>query len=140
MSGEECLCFFSSHHRYEKRWDNKTKRKKKEKKSRKKKGGGKKTEQKIKKMDFVDSCKVLETPSRLVGCTECFAEYKQWGLHNCGNTTEATTLLQQFIKKREEKHILCARQTPPPRHENKVRGVRVRGPGSGLFSQGVGWG
>ena len=24
--------------------------------------------------------------------------FKQWRLHNCGNTTEATTLLQQFIK------------------------------------------
>ena len=32
-----------------------------------------------------------------------FCEYqksRQWGLHNCGNTTEATTLLQQFIKKK----------------------------------------
>ena len=24
----------------------------------------------------------------------------QWRLHNCGNTPEATTLLQQFIKKK----------------------------------------
>ena len=30
-------------------------------------------------------------------------EKKQWRLRNCGNTTEATTLLQQFIKKRREK-------------------------------------
>ena len=28
---------------------------------------------------------------------------KQWRLHNCGNTTEATTLLQQFIKKKTNK-------------------------------------
>ena len=26
---------------------------------------------------------------------------KQWIWHNCGNTTEATTLLQQFIKKKK---------------------------------------
>ena len=26
----------------------------------------------------------------------------QWKLHNCGNTTEATTLLQQFIKKKKK--------------------------------------
>ena len=29
---------------------------------------------------------------------------KQWRLHNCGNTTEATTLLQQFIKKKKNQN------------------------------------
>ena len=29
---------------------------------------------------------------------------KQWRLHNCGNTNEATALLQQFIKKKRRKN------------------------------------
>ena len=31
---------------------------------------------------------------------------RQWRLHNCGNTTEATTLLQQFIKKKNLKRTV----------------------------------
>ena len=58
------------------------------------------------------------------------------------------TLFHDFLGGVTEKRvslrpqILGGKIDPPPggRHENKVRGVRVRGPGSGLFSQGVGWG
>ena len=34
---------------------------------------------------------------------------RQWRLHNCGNTTEATTLLQQFIKKKKNSNMAAVR-------------------------------
>ena len=36
-------------------------------------------------------------------------------LHNCGNTTEATTLLQQFIKKNEKKLGILSHTMHPGR-------------------------
>ena len=56
----------------------------------------------------------------------------QWILHNCGNTTEATTLLQQFFKKKTTflsitLHYVCP--VRPSREErNKIcSGVHPRG-------------